>query len=331
MLKWTYGNMIRLPLRKKMNTFKCALANTMTRQHKYPFYASFKLTRRCMLKCPFCDVWKGGEGGELDTYEVLRVLDNLASSSIVVISFEGGEPFLRDDIEEILSYAKKKPIYTELTTSGVCVDWECVRRCTQHLDYLHISIDEGHRNLHLLDELQDLVRIRCSLAIQIVVRQKDIGALEAKIEKIWKAGIKTVVMPAVHIQGTHCAYPDPTSFKREIIRLKKLFPGTIITSNGYLNAISRKRGCDTASIIIDADGSLYYPCHILKTKAINTVTQSLEEFLSTHKAKTLRLKGRRCSRRCGWYQYFATSSYYSPISSYSSLRPYLKDIVKLAG
>lgn len=319
--------MTKLPLRKTIGALKCALINTVTRKHKYPFYASFKLTRRCMLKCPFCDVWKEGGDRELHTPEVFRVLDNLASSSIVAVSFEGGEPLLRDDIEDILEYVVDKPLFTELTTSFKDVDIDRVIKCSKYLDYLHVSIDEGHKNLYLLDELQELKRCIDTLVIQVVVGKKDIHALEEKMEKINKAGIKVVVMPAVYVNGTQCEYPDPQEFRHEILRLKQIYNGSIITTDGYLNAINQKHGCDTASIIIDADGSLYYPCHMLKIKAINAVTQNLKEFLSTPKAKALRSKGHQCTKSCGWYQYFATSSYYKPTTCCSTLRPYVHDII----
>jgi hypothetical protein len=32
---------------------------------------------------------------------------------------------------------------------------------------------------------------------------------------------------------------------------------------------------------------------------------------------------KNCTRRCGWYQYFATDVFASPRSIVSSLRPYL--------
>jgi len=76
----------------------------------YPFYASLKLTNRCHFRCSFCNVWKE-KTPELPTEEFCRLLENLGHSSVILVSFEGGEPLLRKDLEELLRFhhQRKKP------------------------------------------------------------------------------------------------------------------------------------------------------------------------------------------------------------------------------
>lgn len=324
--------MKRLPVSRYAKTVKYAMLNGMSREHKYPLYASFKVTGQCKLRCSFCDVWRQRNGKpELQTREVLSILDNLADSSVLVVSFEGGEPFLREDICELLAYAAEMPYFTELTTSGVGVDFDRIRECVKYLDFLHVSIDEGHRNLHLFDELPRLKRWVEGLGVQIVVRDEDLPALEEKVRRVHEVDAKAIIMPAAHLDGTPNSYPDPELFRSRLLPLIEAYPRTIVTAEGYLDAINRPHSCDTSSVIIGPDGTLFYPCRIRRSEGTNLLRQGLMDFLSSEKAASLRREGRSCDRSCGWYQYFAVSSYYSPRTLRSSLRPYLQDILTMRG
>jgi MoaA/NifB/PqqE/SkfB family radical SAM enzyme len=268
--------------------------------------------------------------GDLETHEILTVFDNLAASSILVVSIEGGEPFLRDDIGDILEYTRHKPFYTELTTSAVGINWDKVKDCAKFLDFLHVSIDEGHNNLYLLDDLAEIKTWIDRLGVQIIVRKDDLPALEDKVKKIHNAGAQAIIIPATHLDGTPNSYPHPMQFRNEVKRLIKTYTNTIVTAKGYLDAINKDHGCDTASIIIGSDASLYYPCRTLKIRATNLLHEGLMEFLSTQNAVDLRNQGKKCYRSCGWYQYFAVSSYYKPHTLMYSWRPYFNDIISIA-
>jgi MoaA/NifB/PqqE/SkfB family radical SAM enzyme len=321
--------MKRLRLAKYKDTIKYAFRNAVSGEHKYPLYASFKVTNLCKSQCPYCDMWRMKAHRDLETHEIMTVLDNLAASSILVVSIEGGEPFLRDDIGDILAYLRQKPFYTELTTSAVGIDWDKVKDCAKLLDFLHISIDEGHNNLYLLDNLAELKSWIGRLGVQIIVRKNDLPALEDKVKKIRKAGAQAIIIPATCLDGTPNDYPDPRQFRNEVNRLIKPYANTIVTAKGYLDAINKDQGCDTASIIIGSDACLYYPCRTLKTRATNLLHEGLMDFVSTQKAATLRNQGKQCRRSCGWYQYFAVSSYYMPRTLLYSWRPYFNDILSI--
>ncbi|MBP1357522.1 MAG: radical SAM protein, partial [Sulfolobus sp.] len=84
-----------------------------------PIYATFKVTSRCNLHCTFCNPsYYSGELGEGSTETIKKIIDNLRDSPIAVLSFEGGEPTLRNDILELLEYAHDGSFYVMLTTNG---------------------------------------------------------------------------------------------------------------------------------------------------------------------------------------------------------------------
>ncbi len=314
--------MKKLPKQKYVKTLGYALKNYISRDCIYPFYASYKVTHKCGLKCEFCNVWME-DTLDLQKEDVFKVIDNIANSSIIVLSIEGGDPLIRKDLGEILKYAYQKPIILFFTTNGHLLDKRPMKEYGKYIDYLHISIDEGHNNLEFYNRLKEFQRFGPEICVQIVVTRDTVPVLEEKVKSIFEVGARTVVMPACHLDGTDDYYPDPKEFRKEIIRLKKKYPNTITTPNGFLKNINKQHGCSSSSVIIDSDGGLFYPCRTVGQRIYNFTEGSFMDFLKTKNAKKAREDMKQCKRCCGWYQYFATDSFASPMSVISSLRPYI--------
>jgi len=314
--------MKKLPVAKYLKIANCALQNKMAGEAIYPFYASYKITHKCTLRCSFCNVWME-DTPDLKKEDVFKVIDNIANSSIAVLSMEGGDPLMRKDLGEILEYAYTKPFTLFFTTNGHLLDKRPMEEYGKHIDYLHISIDEGHDNLEFFERLEEFQSYGPEICIQIVVTKDTMDALEKKVKRVHEVNARTVVMPACHLDGTDDYYPDPQQFKELIIKLKKKYPYTITTPSGFLDNINKPHGCSTSSIIIDSDGGLFYPCRTVGQRLYNFTEGSFMEFLKTEKAKKAREDMKNCNRRCGWYQYFATDVFASPRTIMSSLKPYI--------
>jgi len=314
--------MKKLPYNKYIKTMKYAFSNYFTRECIYPFYASYKVTHKCGLRCEFCNVWME-KTPDLRKEDAFKVIDNIANSSIIVLSIEGGDPLTRKDLGEILAYAHQKPFILFFTTNGHLLPKRPMKEYGKNIDYLHISIDEGHKNLNFLDRLEEFQSYGPEICIQIVVTKQTLQALEEKVKRVYEVNARTVVMPACHLDGTDDFYPNPEDFRKEIIKLKKKYPNTITTPNGFLNNIDKPHGCSTSSIIIDSDGGLFYPCRTVGKRLYNFTEGSFMDFLKTDDAKKARQEMKDCNRCCGWYQYFATDVFSSPISFISSFSPYI--------
>lgn len=314
--------MKRLPISKYLKTVNYALQNKLAGECIYPFYASYKVTHKCSLRCSFCNVWME-DTPDLKKEDVFKVIDNIANSSIVVLSLEGGDPLVRKDLGEILEYAHQKPFTLFFTTNGHLLEKRPMKEYGKHIDYLHISIDEGHDNLEFFDNLELYQSYGPEICIQIVVTKDTIKDLEKKVKRVYEVGARTVVMPACHLDGTDDFYPDPGDFKKEIIRLKKIYKNTITTPSGFLDNINKPHGCSTSSVIIDSDGGLFYPCRTVGQRRFNFIEGSFMKFLRSDAAKKARQEMKDCNRSCGWYQYFATDVFASPSTIVSSLSPYL--------
>lgn len=82
-----------------------------------PLSLCWQVTKRCNYNCPFC---LSGEqdADELPLTKMKEIVDILVDANLVRIDFTGGEPFLRADFLDILSYAAERGIETLVTSNG---------------------------------------------------------------------------------------------------------------------------------------------------------------------------------------------------------------------
>lgn len=237
-------------------------------------------------------------------------------------SFEGGEPLLRDDIEELLKYARKCSFYLLFTTSVKNLLMYPLETYSEYIDFLHISIDEGHNNLELFDILPTLEKLPSQVSVQTVVTRQTVHLLEDKVQACFKSDANIVVIPAAAMDNAKDCFPDMNAFENEVEFLRKRYPDTIHTPSGFFNAYRNHR-CSSASVIIAPDGVMYYPCHILGTRGPDLRTTDLTKWLTTQDAKEGRKRMDECKRNCGWYQYYSIDSYTGFTSAWQALRPIL--------
>ncbi len=308
-----------LPLMSYVPTIQGLFRNALTRERIFPFYASFKLTCRCHFGCPYCNV-KRDPTPDLSTEEIKRILDNLSRSSVLMVSFEGGEPLLRPDIGELLTYAREKAFYLLFTTSARNLMSYPLQVYAPLIDFLHVSIDEGHGNLEMFDLLPQLTGLPTQVSVQTVVTRATIDSLDEKVKRCYETGARIVVIPAAKMDNAEDHFPDMDALEKQFDVLRRKYPDTMHTPSGFFDAF-RKRKCSTASVIIAPDGKLYYPCHILGTKGPDLRSVDLNTWLVTDEARSYRREMRHCDRNCGWYQYYSIDSYTSIGSFWEAVRP----------
>jgi radical SAM protein with 4Fe4S-binding SPASM domain len=95
-------------------------------EKRIPVNGSVELTFRCNLRCVhcYCNLPPSDPDaieGEIETGEVLSILDQISEAGCLWFLITGGEPLLRKDTLEILIHAKKKGLITSLFTNGTLV------------------------------------------------------------------------------------------------------------------------------------------------------------------------------------------------------------------
>jgi pyrroloquinoline quinone biosynthesis protein E len=87
-----------------------------------PLWLTLELTYRCPLKCSWCNNplnFSDYAERELSTDEWKRVMREGRELGALQLGFTGGEPLLRDDLEELVAYGEALGYYTNLITSGI--------------------------------------------------------------------------------------------------------------------------------------------------------------------------------------------------------------------
>ena len=92
-----------------------------------PLSVHFDLTYRCNERCVHCYL-DHQDHGELTTAECLKVLEDLARSGTLFLTFSGGEIFLRPDLYEILAAARRLHFDISLKTNALLVTPERAAR-----------------------------------------------------------------------------------------------------------------------------------------------------------------------------------------------------------
>jgi len=107
------------------------------------------VTYGCQCNCTHCAM-EGytKKGKELSTDEIKRLLDKLFLLNVRAIKFFGGEPLLRKDIFELISYASPKML-TLLVTNGILLTPKNIKKLKEAgLTTLQVSIDSPLAEVH---------------------------------------------------------------------------------------------------------------------------------------------------------------------------------------
>jgi radical SAM protein with 4Fe4S-binding SPASM domain len=116
-----------------------------------PFLVVWNFTNRCNLNCQHCyqDASANPSPGELSTEEAFDVVDQLADSSVVALSFSGGEPLIRKDFFEVARYAHGKGLYISLATNGTLITSRVAKKLKDHgVEYIDVSLDGASAETH---------------------------------------------------------------------------------------------------------------------------------------------------------------------------------------
>jgi radical SAM protein with 4Fe4S-binding SPASM domain len=89
-----------------------------TYQYSAPLRMDLALTFRCQNDCVHCYAGGPHETPELSTAQWKSVIDKLSEIGVFILTFTGGEPTLREDLQELLHYAQNKGMVTGLISNG---------------------------------------------------------------------------------------------------------------------------------------------------------------------------------------------------------------------
>jgi pyrroloquinoline quinone biosynthesis protein E len=116
-----------------------------------PLWLLAELTYRCPLHCVFCynSLDYASNTAELSTEQWKDVLRQGRELGAVQLGFSGGEPLLRDDLEELAATANELGYYTNLITSGIGLTEKRISALKRAgLDHIQLSFQDSTREMN---------------------------------------------------------------------------------------------------------------------------------------------------------------------------------------
>ncbi|MDP8299237.1 MAG: radical SAM protein [Candidatus Tantalella remota] len=137
-------------------TFGCESSNVgITHSIEYPLMSLYiNPTRYCNLCCRHCWVSPPAAGekvgkGEITIREIIGVIREAKELGLTEIKLTGGEPLLRDDIEELLAYCSENKVEIFLETNGTLVTKDVAAMLLKYdVTSMSTSIDSASEDMH---------------------------------------------------------------------------------------------------------------------------------------------------------------------------------------
>ncbi len=139
-----------------------------------PFWLLAELTYQCPLHCAFCynPLNYDAVRNELTTGEWVGVLREARALGAVQLGFSGGEPLMRDDLEELVAEARRLGFYSNLITSGVGLNEARIAALKKAgLDHIQLSFQDSTKELN--DFLSSTKTFDLKLKVAKLIKQYD--------------------------------------------------------------------------------------------------------------------------------------------------------------
>ena len=120
----------------KMTMVKAAL------NHDAPVYVQFFVTARCNLTCKQCNViYSNADVRECTLDEVKRIADNFKKMGVAMVVLTGGEPFIRQDLPEMIREFESRGIHVRMQTNGLATEEQIHKAVEYGAKDVSISLD----------------------------------------------------------------------------------------------------------------------------------------------------------------------------------------------
>jgi MoaA/NifB/PqqE/SkfB family radical SAM enzyme len=132
------------------------------RARRRPVLVNFEVTMRCNARCGFCDYWK--TPAETRANELTSFADAARRFKPMLVTFTGGEPLLRKDLEQLVAGVRQavRLTYVQLITHGGMLS------LTRAQSLWNAGVDQFNISLDYLDERHDAARGIPGLAAKIL-------------------------------------------------------------------------------------------------------------------------------------------------------------------
>lgn len=234
-----------------------------------PILVHFEVTQRCNARCSFCDFWKTDASARAS--ELSSFADAARYFNPMLVTFTGGEPLLRRDLEDLVASvaAAIRLKYIMLITHGAMLTPERAR------SLWNAGVNQFNVSLDYLDGRHDQARGIPGLTaklLDVLPRLRDAGVDNVRFNTVIRNDNLDQIMPIVEQAATLgfgvnlSVYTDAKNGNRdfllgaesqrqladlvaELLAYKRRRRGVITNSDYYLEQIPRY-----------ARGAMHEPC-----------------------------------------------------------------------
>jgi len=186
-----------------------------------PCWIYLSLSHKCTYSCQMCGVVKILKGHELRTTDVKRIFDEVSGwdwDFTIVIT--GGEPFLRNDIFDILKYAHDLDLNIEVVSNGSLITQDIAENIMScGLSNIAISLDGAREETHdFIREKGAFKKAVQALRYLVAAKKKARGGPQISVwTTIMRENVRELfnIIPLVVDLGVECLVYHPVIVAQE--------------------------------------------------------------------------------------------------------------------
>jgi len=216
------------------------------------------ITSRCNLRCSYCSHFSsaGDVNTDLSASEWQQFFRELGENAVLDVVFSGGEPFIREDIKELISGVVANRMRFSFLSNATLIteDLAAFIRDTGRCDRIQVSIDGPGPETHdffrgdgsfvkALEGLKTLLKYQISPSVRVTVQKKNLNSLDeaAKLllEDVGLSGFSTNAASYMGLcrKNEGMVQLNPAEYSQAmatLLRLNKKYDNRIIAQAGPL-------------------------------------------------------------------------------------------------
>jgi len=223
--------------------------------------------------CPF---WKR-PSEDLSLEQEKGILKRIYDSGVTAVAFEGGEPLLRNDLPEILAFARSLPLHTSLITNGTLLESRIEEIAPYINGVIYVSLDgleTTHDNIRGVNGCyKKAVRgisassDKVHVTINTTIMAENINEIESIVKLAKELNVRISVALAHKYHNAESSTPTPAETRaiaEKLVEMKKCgYP--LRNSINYFKVMAREKNwtCKPwATINVGPEGDLILPCYV---------------------------------------------------------------------
>ncbi len=272
------------------------------------------LTYRCQLSCHYCGCALYDKSKAEFSYDAFKKIIGEISGLpylFICVSFFGGEPLLREDIFDLVSFARGAGLFCEIDSNGLLLNRENAARLKKAgLNHIFVTVDntdpKEHDRIKGKDGCYEAARegikncVKAGLSCSISTYASRANVFTGELGKIIELGrhlkVKSVrILPPVAIKNWG-GEEAPGCIKEELVRELKKFlePGFVYLESTRCDSPSAPKRCaflEKEFFYISPGGDVQ-PCPYFPVSFGNVAQQSIETILNRMTAEDIFREGR---------------------------------------